>query len=169
MSLDVLRLPSDLENVTLSAVAEVLKVALVGGRNWRGPCRRGSQTSRCRRTRKSQREPWLPRWGKYNGATPRKLCFAGAAFYHKYVEKRPAECKEEPKLLKEWRNWSTAKTEAPRDSSGHQCPLLTMTGWAKPAREFFFEEKDILSRVNMSAILQTLKKEDLGSLLDEKY
>lgn len=30
-------------------------------------------------------------------------------FYHKNVEKRLAENKEEPKLLKEWRNWSIVK------------------------------------------------------------
>lgn len=38
-------------------------------------------------------------WG-----TPRKLCLARVAFYHKNIEKRLAEHKEEAMLLKEWRN-----------------------------------------------------------------
>lgn len=42
--------------------------------------------------------------GSIAGHPPKKkLCFI-AAFYHRNVEKRLADCKEEPGLLKEWRN-----------------------------------------------------------------
>ena len=108
-----------------------------------------------------------PRWGKCRGTTPRKQCLARATFYHKYVGNRLTDCKEEPKLLKEWRNWSIAKTKAPRGSLGHWCPLFTATQRAPPAREFFFW-RIVLSRDNMLVILQRSKKKNLGAILDRK-